>query len=369
MASENTQSKVRHIPIFVEGRDEPVINKGSDNQSANNTQNSSATSYASAEANSNSQPYQQQQNHQRPPMGTPLGFSTEMPQHHHMGFNNDMTMPSSIFERAKDFPVREFFTRSASPRRSESPSQRPMPGFHSQQQQHPNNQARHSPSPSQQPPPQRTPQQQPNQFQTEHNQGQRGTTPQRQQQPEQESQQQKPAEPTAPKPNPIELSITKIQTIQKAVIDLMEQVEKFDGKSRKEYLYLDEMLTQNLLKLDTIDGNGNEIIKQSRRAAIKSVNALINNLEAKYEAAKESNDANNNGKSEANDVKSSGSGSSVGSHKNNSSNGLNTASKNSSYDNIHQTKSNNSVNMGDVNKELIGIATNSNSQQAMEPTQ
>lgn len=366
MASENTQSKVRHIPIFVEGRDEPVINKGSDNQSTNNTQNSSATSYASAEANSNPQPQYQQQN-QRPPMG----FSNDMPQHHHMGFNNDMTMPSSIFERAKDFPVREFFTRSASPRRSESPSQRQMPGYHPQQQhqQHPNNQARHSPSPSQ-PPPQRTQQQQPNQFQTEQNQGQRAATPQRQQQPEQESQQQKQAEqPAPPKPNPIELSITKIQTIQKAVIDLMEKVEKFDGKSRKEYLYLDEMLTQNLLKLDTIDGNGNEIIKQSRRAAIKSVNALINNLEAKYEAAKESNDANNNGKSEANDVKTSGSGSSVGSHKNNSQNGLNTASKNSSYDNIHQTKSNNSVNMGDVSKELAAAAASkSSSQQAMDGT-
>ena len=368
MASENTQSKIRHIPIFVEGRDEPVINKGSNNQSTNNTPTASATSYASAEANSNSQPYQQQQN-QRPPMG----FSNEMPQHHNMGFNNDMTMPSSIFERAKDFPVRDFFTRSASPRRSESPSQRQMPGYQPQQQQHhPNNQARHSPSPSQQPPPQRTQQQQqhlPNQFQSEQNQGQRATTPQRQQQAEQESQQQKQAEqPAPPKPNPIELSISKIQNIQKAVIEIMEQVEKFDGKSRKEYLYLDEMLTQNLLKLDTIDGNGNEIIKQSRRAAIKSVNALINNLEAKYEAAKEINDANNNGKSEANDVKTSGSGSSVGSHKNNSQNGFNTASKNSSYDNIQQTKSNNSVNMNDVNKELIDAAK-STSQQSMDPLQ
>lgn len=37
----------------------------------------------------------------------------------------------------------------------------------------------------------------------------------------------------------------------------MEQVAQFNGKPRdKQYLYLDEMLTRNLLKLDDIDTQG-----------------------------------------------------------------------------------------------------------------
>lgn len=50
-------------------------------------------------------------------------------------------------------------------------------------------------------------------------------------------------------------------------------------------MYLDEMLTQNLLKLDSIDAEDQPQIKSARKEAIKSINHCIAVLEAKAEAA------------------------------------------------------------------------------------
>lgn len=76
--------------------------------------------------------------------------------------------------------------------------------------------------------------------------------------------------------------ISKIQAIQRDVLELMCAVEQFGGKrGDKEYGYLDEMLTRNLLKLDTIDTNGRENIRLARKEAIKCIQASIAVLEAK----------------------------------------------------------------------------------------
>uniref|UniRef100_A0A182ST96 BAG domain-containing protein n=1 Tax=Anopheles maculatus TaxID=74869 RepID=A0A182ST96_9DIPT len=82
--------------------------------------------------------------------------------------------------------------------------------------------------------------------------------------------------------------ITKIQKIQKDVLAIFDQVEHFkggkEGKKDKAYIYLDEMLTQNLLKLDSIDAEDQPQIKSARKEAIKSINTCIAVLEAKAEA-------------------------------------------------------------------------------------
>ncbi|KRK01809.1 BAG domain-containing protein Samui isoform X1 [Drosophila yakuba] len=79
-------------------------------------------------------------------------------------------------------------------------------------------------------------------------------------------------------------SINKIQDIQRDVLELMGKVEQFKGtREEKEYAYLDEMLTRNLLKLDTIDTNGKDSIRLARKEAIKCIQASINVLEAKAE--------------------------------------------------------------------------------------
>lgn len=62
----------------------------------------------------------------------------------------------------------------------------------------------------------------------------------------------------------------------------MLAVEQFGGKrGDKDYAYLDEMLTRNLLKLDTIDTNGKDSIRMARKEAIKCIQTSIAVLEAK----------------------------------------------------------------------------------------
>lgn len=85
--------------------------------------------------------------------------------------------------------------------------------------------------------------------------------------------------------------INKIQDIQRDVLDLMGKVERFGGlKGDKEYMYLDEMLTRNLLKLDTIDTNGKESIRLARKEAIKCIQASIAVMDAKSEINARSKD-------------------------------------------------------------------------------
>ncbi|XP_054731818.1 BAG domain-containing protein Samui isoform X2 [Anastrepha obliqua] len=108
-------------------------------------------------------------------------------------------------------------------------------------------------------------------------------TPLNTQQQQQPQQQQTAAAAGVPPQTPHTLdSISKIQDIQRDVLDLMGKVEKFTGtRQDKEYVYLDEMLTRNLLKLDTIDTNGKDSIRLARKEAIKCIQASINVLEAK----------------------------------------------------------------------------------------
>lgn len=82
----------------------------------------------------------------------------------------------------------------------------------------------------------------------------------------------------------------------------MLAVEQFGGKRRdKDYMYLDEMLTRNLLKLDTIDTNGKESIRLARKEAIKCIQTSIAVLEAKADLnLNENRDQSNNEQTAAN---------------------------------------------------------------------
>lgn len=97
--------------------------------------------------------------------------------------------------------------------------------------------------------------------------------------------------------------ISKIQAIQRDVLDLMLAVEQFGGKrGDKDYMYLDEMLTRNLLKLDTIDTNGKESIRLARKEAIKCIQTSIAVLEAKSDLhLNEKRDSNDQSNKESNE--------------------------------------------------------------------
>lgn len=58
----------------------------------------------------------------------------------------------------------------------------------------------------------------------------------------------------------------------------------YSGNSKdKNYLYLDEMLTRELIKLDDIDTDGKENIRQARKEAIRSIQRAISLLESKVQ--------------------------------------------------------------------------------------
>lgn len=280
---QQQQPTVRHIPIFVEGRSEPLINTTPE-----------------------SQPSQPSQHHQSAGMEGP---NMEMPN------RNDFFKHGTIFDRARDIPVRSNFPgfqgfefkREASPGASRTspfpdisnhmwpesdpmnanvprgtsiPRQTPSPSAaHQQQQQQQQKQNTANSQPQQhvpratqtQPQPQTHPQPQPQQQQPQQQQ------PAGQDQPD-----------CRPKMSTKEDPITKIQKIQKDVLAIFDQVEHFkggkEGKKDKAYIYLDEMLTQNLLKLDSIDAEDQPQIKSARKEAIKSINTCIAVLEAKAEA-------------------------------------------------------------------------------------
>ncbi|CAK1547431.1 unnamed protein product [Leptosia nina] len=247
-------SNVRHIPIFVEGRDEPVINKRMDH----------GTHFGDSKPSYVPPPQPHIDREQYFADDTPHGF------HHPPNFSRSFGTPFNKgfrqgpqpFTQQKMYP-QNAFARGASPQRSQSPKPQAQPEEHFVKVPVYHEQTAPPPSKPQakQPSPQRATQ-----------------PPPRQQSPQQQSPQ------TSPQPKQPSLNdpITQILSIQSDVLNLMTEVENFSGtKKDKQYIYLDEMLTRNLIKLDNIETEGKENIRQARREAIKCIQKCIAVLEAK----------------------------------------------------------------------------------------
>lgn len=266
-------SNVRHIPIFVEGRDEPVINKSVDH----------GAHYADPKPTYAPPPPQPHVDRDQyfaddgpvtfhPPPNFSRAFGTP--------FNKGFRQGPQPFVQQKVYP-QSAYGRATSPQRGQSPKPQPhvdehyvkVPVHHEQSA--PKTEAPHraQKSPQQQQPSPRPQQQAP---------------PPQQPQPQQQQQHQLPTrEPTPPKPQPPTANdpITLILSIQTDVLNLMTEVENFKGaKNDKKYLFLDEMLTRNLIKLDNIETDGKENIRQARKEAIKCIQKCIAVLEAKAES-------------------------------------------------------------------------------------
>jgi len=242
--SPKPASNVRHIPIFVEGRDVPVMPKvATDDAPSSNFQH---------------------HHHQRQP-SPPSHFDRSSPPAHHFH------RPSHFNERfaRQQWPPSHFQDAFYKPAGFEQPMRRQQPQqpqyyyqqpqYHHQQYQQPQQQQQQSQYHEQQ------------QTPPQHQQDQ-------QQQQEQEQEMPKPKPPPLPK-DPLE----KVAQVQKEVDDLAEQVRRYVGGSRqdKEYIYLDEMLTRELIKLDDIETEGRENVRQARKNAIKSIQDTISLLETK----------------------------------------------------------------------------------------
>lgn len=77
-----------------------------------------------------------------------------------------------------------------------------------------------------------------------------------------------------------------IQQIAAKANELKSTVEEFSGnKCDKQYVFLEEMLTQLLIKLDKIESYGQENIRMMRKNAVRTVQMTIDQLELKAAAA------------------------------------------------------------------------------------
>ncbi|KAJ8926528.1 hypothetical protein NQ314_021130 [Rhamnusium bicolor] len=240
----------RIIPIHIEGRDDPVLPKNA------------PSSYPQPHQTYNASPQPERIFGQRPEQYTQ--FLNREPRHYD-------TWHHKQFE-----PMHHAFSPEEITRQQRFPQQNVPPHYQQQQR----------PTPQQVPPqhtkvpPQHTKEEIPIPVQRE--------VPQTKQQvPQQQA--APPQQPPQPKPAPQQQKpltpIDQIQAIQKDVSALMEQVEQFAGKPRdKQYLYLDEMLTRNLLKLDNVDTQGQETIRSARKEAIKCIERAIGVLETKAAA-------------------------------------------------------------------------------------
>ena len=77
--------------------------------------------------------------------------------------------------------------------------------------------------------------------------------------------------------------LDQIERIRRETETLMPRIEAFNGRDRRDrdFVYLDEMLTRLLLKLDNVEVEGRDDVRLARKGAITSIQRCINLLESK----------------------------------------------------------------------------------------
>lgn len=74
--------------------------------------------------------------------------------------------------------------------------------------------------------------------------------------------------------------LTKVQQIVERVAKLEQEVRSFTGKKNdKKYLLLEELLTKELLALDSVDPEGRVDVRQARRDGVRRVQTILEELE------------------------------------------------------------------------------------------
>lgn len=85
---------------------------------------------------------------------------------------------------------------------------------------------------------------------------------------------------TAEPPPPTHPGLIKVQRIVERVDKLEEEVKLFNGKKTdKKYLLLEELLTKELLALDSVDPEGRVDVRQARRDGVRKVQTILEYLE------------------------------------------------------------------------------------------
>lgn len=94
-----------------------------------------------------------------------------------------------------------------------------------------------------------------------------------------------PARATSPPPGPQlrdNPGLARVQQVLFRVQLLQEDVDEFVGKKTdKSYRYLEELLTKELLELDSVETNGQEVVRQARKEAVQRIQGILDRLEKK----------------------------------------------------------------------------------------
>ena len=111
----------------------------------------------------------------------------------------------------------------------------------------------------------------------------------------------KPSEAKAPasekkeEPKPVDPALAKLEKVKNEVAELVAKIESYKGsKEDREYKYLDEMLTRHLCTLDSIETGGRDDIRQMRKATINSINRCASMLDARASGKMAAQDAEDN---------------------------------------------------------------------------
>ena len=94
---------------------------------------------------------------------------------------------------------------------------------------------------------------------------------------------------------PSDPALDKLKKVKDAVAGLVAEIESYTGsKEDKEYRYLDEMLTRHLLTLDSIETGGRDDIRQMRKDTIRSINRCASILDSRASGKQGKDAADNN---------------------------------------------------------------------------
>jgi len=246
--------KVRHIPIFVEGRDEPVVHRKTSGGDASTGFRQPSDFYPPNIQKARSQSVSS------PGAGSGSGGSG--------GFGRGLNL--------KPHPHQQFSQEPTSPL-SPPPSDQPIPMGCSDYFVHPTEQKKTEPESPAAPPPGPIPMpfcpdsvDSPAAPEVHNVPVKIVETPEPQEKPE----------PKVEPPKNVSPAEAKLRKIETEVEELLQRVEKFNGcKKDREYLYLDDLLTQKLCILDGIESEGRDDIRKMRKDSIKTINRCLSMLD------------------------------------------------------------------------------------------
>lgn len=93
-------------------------------------------------------------------------------------------------------------------------------------------------------------------------------------------------------PSPADIKLARIKSIVAKTEGIEERIGEFlDPSQNKNYLYISETLMKILLDLDTVDSEGFDIVRKARKEGVRTVQALVDKLEAKLEENKQNSNS------------------------------------------------------------------------------